>query len=467
MPAEYLHCKESYMKKGVSEKTASARCAASYFKRHGVTVNDAHKKGLATFPELEGISEESFNLAKLIMTNLDDIDTQAAATKPDTHGEELKVTAINMDALDEFGILEITATKVGSTAYTGLGQAVTWTKQALEKTAPTWAYGNVSANHNGESYGRIISSFFENNVVRMLVKVNDEMKGWLKQFGKHVGVSIEAIKVKINKKFEIVQASGTGVTFVFPPHKPACPIEEGCGIVATDMKKDEQPMVVENAEEEREVEGTISATPLNILTLEPVNSTTTSTYTNWTITLPPTNITEANKNDGGPEKPVEKQPEPAIIETKGEIMVEEAKPAETICAKKHETLMKEKDSVIDAKVKEIESLKATVAKFEAEHKAKVLEAFVKETGLDAKAYETREVSVLEDIMATLKALKEKEAKEPVIDSGAIVTATKQETKPEGDVVTATISEAETKAKEEEKLRAELFAKAEKIDGIKR
>ena len=152
-------------------------------------------------------------------------------------------------------------------------------------------------------------------------------------------------------------------------------------------------------------------------------------------------------------------------------MVEEAKPAETICAKKHEAIVQAKDSEIAAKVKEIETLKATVAKYEAENKAKVLEAFVKETGLDAKAYESKDVSVLEDIMATLKALKEKEAKEPEVNSGAIVTATEQKTEPAGNIVTATISEAEIKAKEaadaENKLRAELFAKAEKIDGIKR
>jgi cation transport regulator ChaB len=636
MPAEYLACKQSYIKKGISEKTASARCAAMYFKRHGVTVNEAHKRGVATFPDLEGISEDDFDLAKLILTDLNEIETRATVMKPDTHGEEVEISALNMDFLDDFGVLEITATKVGAGAFTAGGQAVSWTERALKKAAPTWVMGNVSVNHNGKFYGRIIASWLENGLLKMVVKVNDQLKGWLKKFGKDIGVSIEAISVKLNKKFEVVDARGTGVTFVFPPEIPACTIEEGCGIVATETEaihhtppeggslpeegkkildkvynscrvkyssestedktrcskiawsavhnagfsKDKDgnwakatespPFDIDkfieencNCEEEQLVEGVVTSKPINLFdnsnVYKDVTFSTAGTHTNWTLNLPPTNISEENKNkegstmddaskikevdfvlpeqlsedektnllteiDGaklsyqerknlpdssfcGPDRSFPAQDaahvrnglarlpqakglssaqraaihsclasrakkygidvsSTVVEEVKGETMVEE-KPAETICAKKHEAIVKAKDSEIEAKVKEIETLKATVAKFEAEKKAKVLETFVKETGLDAKTYESKDVSVLEDIMATLKLLKEKENKEPEVNSGAVIKATEQQTKPEGDVVTTTLSEAEAKAKAEAAEVARINAKATEMDGKKR
>jgi hypothetical protein len=46
MPKEYEHCKESYLKKGVSEKKAKAICSGMYYNRNGVTVKEAHKRGL-------------------------------------------------------------------------------------------------------------------------------------------------------------------------------------------------------------------------------------------------------------------------------------------------------------------------------------------------------------------------------------------------------------------------------------
>jgi len=46
MPKEYEHCKESYLKKGVDEKKAKAICAGMYYNRHGITVNEAKKRGI-------------------------------------------------------------------------------------------------------------------------------------------------------------------------------------------------------------------------------------------------------------------------------------------------------------------------------------------------------------------------------------------------------------------------------------
>ena len=46
MPKEYAYCKKSEIAAGKSEKRAKGICAGMYFKRHGMTVGQAHKKGL-------------------------------------------------------------------------------------------------------------------------------------------------------------------------------------------------------------------------------------------------------------------------------------------------------------------------------------------------------------------------------------------------------------------------------------
>jgi len=46
MPKEYTNCVKSYVKEGVVLKTAKARCAAAYYKKHKMTVKQAHAKGI-------------------------------------------------------------------------------------------------------------------------------------------------------------------------------------------------------------------------------------------------------------------------------------------------------------------------------------------------------------------------------------------------------------------------------------
>lgn len=68
MPKEYEHCKESYLKKGVSEKKAKAICAGMYYNRHGITVNEAKKRGLKSMKLLYlGRTKEA--LKSLILVN--------------------------------------------------------------------------------------------------------------------------------------------------------------------------------------------------------------------------------------------------------------------------------------------------------------------------------------------------------------------------------------------------------------
>jgi hypothetical protein len=46
MPKDYEQCVESYTRKGMSTGKAKAICAAAYYKRHGMTVKQAHDRGI-------------------------------------------------------------------------------------------------------------------------------------------------------------------------------------------------------------------------------------------------------------------------------------------------------------------------------------------------------------------------------------------------------------------------------------
>lgn len=50
MPKEYTNCVASYVKDGVATDVAKARCAAAYYKKHKMTVKQAHAKGIEEDP---------------------------------------------------------------------------------------------------------------------------------------------------------------------------------------------------------------------------------------------------------------------------------------------------------------------------------------------------------------------------------------------------------------------------------
>ena len=225
MPKEYTACKQSYMDKGVSEKVASARCAAMYYKRHGITVNEAAKKaGEATEPEPD---KEIFDA---ILAGTEPTKKEEKEPGITVHGQEVQAVAKPLGD----GLYQFTVTKVGALAYTSDGLGVTWTKPLLERMVHTWTGGVVSINHNHDSYGKIIHSWFEGEEVQHLLSVTPEMGGWIDRNPEHIGVSIEAGKIVVDEKtMELTEATGTNVTLVFPPEKAACPPEGGCKLKGT------------------------------------------------------------------------------------------------------------------------------------------------------------------------------------------------------------------------------------------
>ncbi len=138
----------------------------------------------------------------------------------------------NIDETDRKGRFRIVATKVGAKCYTADGRCLTWTAKALKEAAPTWVGGKVSANHKkGTYYGSIVASEFDGTNVVQEIEVNDVMAGWISRNKEEIGVSIEG-SVFPDDNLDIQSGTGTGVTIIFPPEKPACPIEEGCKVLA-------------------------------------------------------------------------------------------------------------------------------------------------------------------------------------------------------------------------------------------
>lgn len=239
MPEDYLNCVENYIKHGVSPRAAKARCAAWFYKKHGITVKEAHEKlkggtGSEEYAYISSLTDEDVNsideeLVRLIMTDLKDL--SGTTPEKDVFAKSVGLS-MNTDLLEDYNVVEIVAAKVGSPAFSAEGIVAVWTKKALERAQKTWKLTRVSINHKDVDYGRVLDSYMVGDELRMLVKVNDELKEWIKTAGNLLGVSIEASKAKIGKKLEILDAVGSGVTFVFPPYHPACKIEDGCGIVA-------------------------------------------------------------------------------------------------------------------------------------------------------------------------------------------------------------------------------------------
>ena len=479
MPAEYLACVENYVKKGVSKKTAQARCAAAYYNRHGVTVNEAHSS--KDFEPIGGMDmgEVDMDLVNLIMMDLNQLgmvegvkaSKSVKLTKKEQRAEITmsdhmisNVVAYNMDMLDDFNIVEIVATKVGAKAYTEEGRALTWTKQGLQAAEKTWRLTDASVNHDEETFeGKILASFLDGDLLRMVLKVTDKLKAWIKSAGKLIGVSIEAINVKINKDYEIISAVGDGVTFVFPPHEPACGTDEGCGIVAAETT---ETITAENkyfcdkcgAETIEENVHRVSMYAMYSPVESPgdnkdfkrdvcaecridIKAVLDAMFPIKATATEEDNITPSdNINEDG--TAVDESSTPDIT---GDKMADEE--VKTICAEKHAAIVKDKDSTIEKLTKEMDEIRATLAQYETERKNVLLESLKKES-IDIEPYKDDNIATLEKLVNAVKAFKTKLEEEVEENSGAKVKATEALTDPDGDA----LAKMQTDAAETEKKR---------------
>lgn len=157
-------------------------------------------------------------------------------------------------AIADSGILTIVATRAGASAFLPDGREVKWPAKTLEKIHKSWEGGRVSANHDlFKEFGKIIDSGWDGESIFQTLFVNEELRKHIAANIDTVGVSIEADNPEIDDEGNIINAEGTGVSFIFFPGEAACPPDEGCkimGNVPEELKKGLPEDLLEAAEGE-------------------------------------------------------------------------------------------------------------------------------------------------------------------------------------------------------------------------
>lgn len=362
MPAEYEECVKNYIEKGVSEKSAKARCAAMFYKRHGITINEWVKQHGESMSPLYDYDEPMFKAL-----------IQATEPKKCNKHKVLlsDVRVFDSSQLDD-GLLEIIAAREGSLAYTDDGYALTWTSTALQNAQSTWVGKPVSINHQDEHiHGKIKYSWFDENDLGLhqIIELDSYLKGWVLRNISEIGVSIEAFLSEFDDFLNILGAEGKGVTIVLPPHLPACSQEDGCKILASEIEPVSRPNIIED----------------------------------------------------------EKIDAKAQINSEEDIMSDEKKDGNSVInAEQFDAIKAEKaklESTIDALNAELMELRAFKVKVEKEERENLLST-IKEFGLDPAVYEKNDNEALKLIVATAINMKKMIDEDPVIDSGAKVSAKK-------------------------------------------
>jgi len=144
-----------------------------------------------------------------------------------------KITASDTDE----NIFTFAAAKVGSKSFGSDGTKYTFTKASLMECAESFNDGILTLNHEVLDDGKITSAWFDDSADMLMMTVsadNDETARRMRD-GEATGVSIEASIIDVNSDNEIFTFDGTGVGVMFYPVQPACPLVDGCGILAKDQ----------------------------------------------------------------------------------------------------------------------------------------------------------------------------------------------------------------------------------------
>lgn len=362
MPAEYTECVKSYIENGVSEKAAKARCAAMFYKRHGMTVNEWAKK----YGESMEYDYDEDMVQSLLMSMEPKVRECGKHTILFAN-----IKTMDTSQLDD-GFIEIVATKDGGLSYTEKGVALTWTATALRSAQKTWNNKPVSINHDdSQVHGKIKYSWFDetDNTLHQIIQLDDFLRWQVKSNLNNIGVSIEAFLNKFDDNFSIIDAEGKAVTIVLPPHRPACSQEDGCKILG----EQKEPTLLTNTIEDMSTDETREISKeVDIMSEKKENETS-------VITAEQYNAVVAEK----------------------ESLMEEIKAMKT-------------------KISELETFKSQKIAEE----RNVLLATIKEFGLDPSVYEKNDNEALKLIVSTAETIRKSIADEPIIDSGAKIESKK-------------------------------------------
>ena len=129
----------------------------------------------------------------------------------------------------------VKAIKIGTIASSAKGDFLC-TEDWLREHAKDWVGGRLIINHYGqdsEPHGDIVDSWFEDGFVWMrLANMSPETEQRM-MMGENTGFSFDAV----GDRDDPDSITGTNLSILFYPHKPACSSADGCGLVAETIVK--------------------------------------------------------------------------------------------------------------------------------------------------------------------------------------------------------------------------------------
>lgn len=155
--------------------------------------------------------------------------------------EKITATMSMKDVVaNDDNIFTFAAAKAGSKCFGTDGTKYIFTREALEVNAASFVDGKTTLNHSKDDGGKILASWFdvETDLLMMNVQIANDETAARMTAGESTGVSIEANLTDWDNDKNILEYDGTGISVIFYPEKPACPLEDGCGIVASDNDDD-------------------------------------------------------------------------------------------------------------------------------------------------------------------------------------------------------------------------------------
>lgn len=159
--------------------------------------------------------------------------------------DKLDVTAsmpivVTASEEDDDNTFTIAAAKVGSKSFSATGTKYNFTKESLEACTKSWEGGIITLNHERLDDGVIKAAWFdeETDLVMMTIACDNPETAKRMRAGEATGVSIEASLLDVTDDNDVVAFNGTGVSVIFYPEQPACPLKDGCGILAKEQFED-------------------------------------------------------------------------------------------------------------------------------------------------------------------------------------------------------------------------------------
>jgi cation transport regulator len=205
------------------------------------TYNGDEKKAFATAWSQVKTKYEKKNDKWVLIKQKSKVTSGGIAFDSDSVGEWVPVAMVGQE-----GLISPDQTKI------------VYTKDALANSVDSWKGGAISFNHDptriwaGE---KILAAKFEEPYLYM--KLSDAVRKKLKDETVS-GCSIEGIPGEITEDAQLTQVNGSKLTLMEYPLLPACKLEEGCGIVASNAEPQEQDIVT-NTTSASELDITVSS----------------------------------------------------------------------------------------------------------------------------------------------------------------------------------------------------------------